>query len=143
MGGLTASSVASVSADPPMLSFSMPQGGRTAQHVTAAARVGVHLLPVTRVDLAEAFARRGGPRFTPDQGWELDSEGVLYLPDALATLTGVPRVVLPAGSSSLVVLDVEAVSIGPAAEPLTYQDGTFRGLGRPAALSLIDRGVSA
>ncbi|WP_456695623.1 flavin reductase family protein [Aeromicrobium sp. P5_D10] len=140
--GLTASSVASVSADPPMLSFSMPKNGSSAERIAEAASVGIHLLPVGRTDLAEAFARRGGPRFTPDQGWKLDDEGQLYLPDSLATLTGKPQHVLPAGASSLVVLGVRAIFVGPVAEPLTYQDGTFRGLGRPAVLSFLDRGVA-
>lgn len=140
--GLTASSVASVSADPPMLSFSMPKIGRSAERVAAATTVGIHLLAVGRTDLAEDFARRGGPRFTPDQGWKLDDDGELYLPDSLATLTGTPEYVLPAGGSSLVVLAIRAISVGPVDEPLTYQDGTFRGLGRPAAASFPDRGVA-
>lgn len=134
--GLTASSVASVSADPPMLSFSMPTSGWTAGRIAAAATIGIHLLPVERADLADAFSRRGGARFASDQGWLVNAEGELYLPDALATLTGAPRVVLPAGVSSLVVLDVRTVTLGPAAEPLTYQDRTFRGLGRPVTASL-------
>lgn len=141
--GLTASSVASVSADPPMVSFSMPATGNTAGRIVAATTVGIHLLPVSRVDLAADFARRGGPRFTPEQGWQVDDAGELHLPDALATLTGTPRVVLPAGASSLVVVDLHAVSVGPMAEPLTYQDRTFRGLGRPAVSSIFERGVSA
>jgi flavin reductase (DIM6/NTAB) family NADH-FMN oxidoreductase RutF len=129
--GLTASSVASVSADPPMLSFSMPTIGRTSEQIVAAASVGVHLLPVGRTGLAEDFARRGGPRFTSEQGWRIDDDGRLYLPDSLATLTGTPQHVLPVGPSSLVVVGIHAVSVGPASEPLTYQDRTFRGLGRP------------
>ncbi|MTV28979.1 flavin reductase family protein, partial [Nitriliruptoraceae bacterium ZYF776] len=58
--GLTASSVASVSADPPMVSFSMPTSGWTAGRIAAAATVGIHLLPVERADLADAFSRRDG-----------------------------------------------------------------------------------
>lgn len=141
--GLTASSVASVSADPPMLSFSMPTIGRTSEQVVAAATVGVHLLPVGRTGLAEDFARRGGPRFTSEQGWKLDDEGELYLPDSLATLTGTPQHVLPAGASSLVVIGIHAVSVGPDSEPLTYQDRTFRGLGRPVGVPTREQGTAS
>lgn len=141
--GLTASSVASVSADPPMLSFSMPTIGRTSEQIVAAATVGVHLLPVGRMALAEDFARRGGPRFTSEQGWKLDDEGELYLPDSLATLTGPPQHVLPAGASSLVVIAIHTVCVGPDAEPLTYQDRAFRGLGRPAAAPIREQGTSS
>lgn len=127
--GLTASSVASVAADPPVLSFSVGLGRRTAEALVVADRLDVHLLPASRAALADAFARPGAPRFTSEQGWEW-RDGVPSLPDALATLTCSVRATVPVGPSVLVLADVHAVHLGPSAEPLLHHDRTFRGLGR-------------
>ena len=49
--GLTASSVASVSAHPPALSFSVLTSSRTAQVVAAADVIDVHLLPLSLIHI--------------------------------------------------------------------------------------------
>src|SRR5687768_590940 len=66
--GLTASSVTSVSLAPPALSFSV-MDSPSALTIAAADSFVVHLLGAEHAGLAEDFARPGGPRFTPEQGW--------------------------------------------------------------------------
>lgn len=125
--GLTASSLASVAADPPALSFSV-SGGRSADAVATAEAVSVHVLPDTRADLATAFATSGAPRFTPEQGWTRTVDGAWRLTDALATLSGPVVAVVPVGSSRLLVVQVADVDLGPRSAPLVHHDRTYRRL---------------
>lgn len=139
--GMTASSVASVSSAPVQVSFSLPTDGRTARRIISATTLGVHLLPVSKAGLADVFARRDSQRFAPGQGWELSGTTALRLQDALATLTGSPAAVVPVGPATLIVLEIAHIELGPSADPLTYQQGTYRGLGRPAMPSALEQGT--
>ncbi|MDR6120335.1 flavin reductase (DIM6/NTAB) family NADH-FMN oxidoreductase RutF [Aeromicrobium sp. SORGH_AS981] len=127
--GLTASSVASVSAHPPALSFSVLTSSRTAQVVAAADVLDVHLLPADLVDVADAYGRSAGERFTPAQGWVVDEHGTT-LPGAVASLRCVPITTVPVGEAVVVVAEVRDVRLGPVGEPLVYHDRTYRTVGR-------------
>lgn len=127
--GLTLSSVASVSADPPVLSFSVATHGRSAAAVLGAETIAVHLLPASAVALADAFARSSGERFTPSQRWGTSPSGVLRPQIATATLVGSVRAIVPAGSASLIVLDIGHIELGEDAAPLIHHDRRFHGLG--------------
>lgn len=127
--GLTASSVASVSAHPPALSFSVLTGSGTGQVLAGADRLDVHLLPAALVDVADAYGRSAGERFTPEQGWVLDTGGTT-LPGAVASLRCVPLARVPVGEAVVVVAEVLDVRLGPVGEPLVYHDRTYRTVGR-------------
>ena len=129
--GLTASSVASVSADPAVVSFSVSRSSGSAAGLLAAGEVSVHLLPASRLDLAEDFSRPGARRFTAEQGWTRQDDGGLRLPDALATLSGPIRATIPVGAATVVLLDVGEVVLGRVGDPLVHHDRTFRRLGAP------------
>ncbi|MEE2523778.1 flavin reductase family protein [Pseudarthrobacter sp. J75] len=126
--GLTASSVASVSADPPILAFSV-SGGRSASQIAAAQTVVVHLLGSDQLELARIFAIPGTPRFTGRMEWEM-------LPTGEPLLKGVPwalrceivhRAAL--GGSVLLAATVLGVRAEPSGSaPLVYQDRAFHGL---------------
>lgn len=126
--GLTASSVASVSADPPVLSFSV-SGGRSASRIAAAQTVVVHLLGTDQLELARIFSIPGTPRFTGQMDWEL-------LPTGEPLLRGVPwalrceivhRAAL--GGSVLLAATVLEVRADPSdSDPLVYQDRAFHRL---------------
>jgi flavin reductase (DIM6/NTAB) family NADH-FMN oxidoreductase RutF len=122
--GLTASSVASVSVDPPALSFSV-MGTGTAKAILGAPSFVVHLLGPRHVDLARDFARSGGPRFTPEQGWSVLPSGEPVLSDAPAALRCRPLHLVPVGDATLVVAAVTEVFHGPADGPLVHHARTF------------------
>ncbi|KHD72781.1 flavin oxidoreductase [Actinoplanes utahensis] len=122
--GLTASSVASVSADPPALSFSVIGSG-SALAVLAAPGLTVNLLGPAQVALARDFARSGGPRFTPDQGWETLPTGEPMLPGAVASLRCAPLHQVPVGGSTVVVATVLEVFLGPPGGRLVHHDRRF------------------
>ncbi len=126
--GLTASSVASVSTQPPALSFSVLTSSRTGRTVAEAEEVDVHLLPASLARVADAFGRSAGERFTPEQGWVVDAEGA-SLPDAVASLRCVPVARVPMGEAVVVVAEVRDVRLGPVGEPLVHHDRTYRTVG--------------
>lgn len=126
--GLTASSVASVSASPPMLSFSLARTGATAAALIACTRLRVVLLGEHDAAVAADFARSGAPRFTSDQGW-VEGDDLPVLKSAPATFTVRTHQVVPAGGSWLVLADVTSVDFGPPARPLVHYDRAYWPLG--------------
>lgn len=123
--GLTLSSVASVSADPPVLSFSVTRATGSAGGILSAPSFVVHFLSDGQREIAEAFARTGAPRFTEEQGWETLPSGEPYLPAATVALRCVAREVHPVGPSNLILADVLEVLPGTEGTPLLYQDRRF------------------
>lgn len=123
--GLTLSSIASVSADPPVLSFSVTRSTGSAGGILAAGTFVVHLLTADQAQLALDFARTGAPRFTPEQGWATLPTGEPYLPAASMALRCTIRETMPVGPSVLVLANVLETFAGPESTPLIYRDRTF------------------
>ncbi|MDQ4491258.1 flavin reductase family protein [Sinomonas sp. ASV486] len=127
--GLTASSVASVSVDPPALAFSV-SGGRSAAQLVEAETVVVHLMDADRLDLVRTFATPGTPRFTADMDWETLPTGEPWLRQAPWALRCRIEHRVPVGSSVLltaIVLDIRMHD--DVGEPLVYHDRAFHSLG--------------
>jgi flavin reductase (DIM6/NTAB) family NADH-FMN oxidoreductase RutF len=126
--GFTATSLASVSAEPPLLSFGIGTGSSSWPAVSAAEYVGVHVLGEHQEGLAATFARSGADRFAAPTAWREGPEGVPVLDGVLAWL--VCRVVgrVPAGDHRVVLAEV--LSGDPAGEgrPLLYHQGRYHGL---------------
>jgi flavin reductase (DIM6/NTAB) family NADH-FMN oxidoreductase RutF len=104
--GLTASSVASVSLDPVALSFSLAGTTRSAQIVLSAKTFVVHLMTADDIEIAQAFARPGAPRFTPEQRWSTLPSGEPVLASALVAMRCRHLHAIPVGDSTLVVAEV-------------------------------------
>lgn len=66
---LTATSVASVSADPPLLVFSVSHRSSAAPTIRSASSVVVHLLDAPHLELARLGALHGADRFADDRLW--------------------------------------------------------------------------
>ncbi|MHB9864334.1 flavin reductase family protein [Streptomyces sp. YIM S03343] len=126
--GFTATSVTSVCADPPMLSFAMGTGASSWPAIDASGFVGVHILGDHQEELAVTFARRGADRFGGATGWHEGPEGVPVLDGVLAWT--VCRVVtrVPAGDHRIVLAEVVAGDHGGTGGPLLYHQGRFSGL---------------
>ncbi|HWS32838.1 MAG TPA: flavin reductase family protein, partial [Actinoplanes sp.] len=124
--GLTASSVASVAADPPALSFSV-MNGRSAKAILDAPSFTVNLLSAAHIGLARDFARSGGPRFTPEQGWAMLPTGEPFLPGALASLRAASLHLVPVGDSTVIVAEVLDILLGPPGGRLVHHDRRFFG----------------
>ncbi|KMO98964.1 flavin reductase family protein [Streptomyces roseus] len=126
--GFTATSLNSVSADPPLLSFTIATGASSWPAIRDAEHLGVHILGEHQQDLAGLFARSGADRFGSGTGWAEGPYGVPVLDGVLAWL--VCRVVarVPAGAHRVII--AEAVAGDPAGEgrPLLYHQGRFNAL---------------
>ena len=133
--GLTASSVSSVSIDPPSLVFSL-SGRTTAPLLAAAATVVVHLMDSGQADIVQTFATPGTDRFTADQDWEWLPTGEPLLRRSPWSLRCRVAERLDVGSSRVVIAEVLEVLPGTAAgDPLVYHDRTYHRLGEDSTLS--------
>ncbi|KOU63272.1 flavin reductase [Streptomyces sp. MMG1533] len=126
--GFTATSLSSVSAEPPLLSFGIGTGASSWPAVAETDHVGVHILGEHQQELATTFARSGADRFGAATAWREGPEGVPVLDDVQAWL--LCRIVarVPAGDHRLVLAEVVlGDSTGPG-RPLLYHQGRFHGL---------------
>ncbi|MFJ4624716.1 flavin reductase family protein [Streptomyces sp. NPDC088812] len=126
--GFTATSLTSVSAQPPLLSFGVGTGASSWPALSEADHVGVHILGEHQQELAATFARSGADRFGAPTAWQEGPEGVPVLDDVLAWL--VCRVVarVPAGDHRIVLAEVVHGDPAGAGRPLLYHQGRFTAL---------------
>jgi len=133
---LTLTSVASVSAEPPLLIFSVSDLSSAAEHVLAAESIVVHLVDGSGIDVARLAATHGADRFGDPASWT-------RLPTGEPRYLGVPnwlrcRIVdrLRAGSSTVVVALVVETGEPAAGDvaPLVYHNRTWHRLGEHSAV---------
>ncbi|MFD6530938.1 flavin reductase family protein [Streptomyces sp. NPDC060184] len=126
--GFTATSLNSVAAEPPLISFGVSTSSSSWPVVAEAAHIGVHILAEDQADLAATFARSGADRFGPDTDWHHGPEGVPVLGGVVAWL--VCRVVarVPAGDHRIVIAQVEVGDPAGGGRPLLYHEGRFTAL---------------
>ncbi|MET7683913.1 flavin reductase family protein [Streptomyces sp. NPDC005423] len=126
--GFTATSLSSVSAEPPMLSFGISAGASSWPAISRTDHVGVHILGEHQERLAGTFARSGADRFGEPTAWREGPEGVPVLDGVLAWL--VCRVVarVPAGDHRIVLAEVVLGDHADPGRPLLYHQGRFNGL---------------
>ncbi|GAA2935330.1 flavin reductase family protein [Streptomyces enissocaesilis] len=126
--GFTATSLNSVAAEPPLISFGVGTGSSSWPVLAEAEHVGVHILAEDQRDLAATFARSGADRFAPPTRWRTGPEGVPVLDGVLAWL--VCRVVarVPAGDHRVVLGQVVAGDPSGSGRPLLYHQGRFNAL---------------
>ncbi|MEU9704291.1 flavin reductase family protein [Streptomyces sp. NPDC047981] len=126
--GFTATSLTSVAAEPPLLSFGVGTSSSSWPVLSEAEFVGVHVLGEHQQRLAETFARSGADRFAAPTRWSAGPEGVPILDGVLAWL--VCRVVarVPAGDHRIVIAEVVAGDPAGEGRPLLYHQGSFHAL---------------
>lgn len=133
--GLTASSVSSVSVDPPILGFSLQARQGSAALLAGAESFLVHLLDADNLELARSFAVSGAPRFGPDMPWERLETGEPRLLGVGRVLRAVPLARIKAGPAlvfNAAVVDVlgdEGTGV-----PLVYHRRRFHELSDRSAL---------
>ncbi|MFJ9057915.1 MULTISPECIES: flavin reductase family protein [unclassified Streptomyces] len=126
--GFTATSLNSVAAEPPLVSFGVGTSSSSWPVVAEAEHIGVHILGEEQPELAATFARSGADRFGPSTDWRTGPEGVPLLGGVVAWL--VCRVVarIPAGDHRIVIARVEAGDSSGGGRPLVYHQGRFTAL---------------
>ncbi|WP_176395237.1 flavin reductase family protein [Streptomyces sp. CAI-17] len=128
LAGFTATSLTSVSAEPPLVSFGVGTASGSWPVIAEAEHVGVHLLGEHQRELAGLFARSGADRFAPPTRWREGPEGVPLLESVPVWL--VCRVVarVPAGDHRVVVAEVVAGDPAGPGRPLVHHDGCYNAL---------------
>ena len=116
--GATIGSFASVSLDPPLVSFNVTHGTRLHEALEASAAFAVHLLADDQADVAEHFARPDSP-----------TEAALDLDGTLGTLACLVAARVPAGDHTVVLGEVTDLVPGRSASPLLYYRQSYRGIG--------------
>ena len=139
--GFTATSVISVSAEPPLLAFSIASTSSSWPALARARTVAVSFLADDQDDVSARFATSGIDRFA-DGGWSALPTGEPVIDDALTWVRA--RIVqrTPVGSSYLVSLRaLEHGARGTLPEggtqvpgPLVYHDRTYHRIGDHSAI---------
>jgi flavin reductase (DIM6/NTAB) family NADH-FMN oxidoreductase RutF len=123
--GFCATSLASVSLDPPVLSFTVGLAASSWPAVREARHVLVHLLAGDQEEVARRFARPGDGKFGPGLGWRRGPLGLPVLDGVLAWLALAVVSHLPVGDHALVIGRVVRVGPDRGGMPLVHHDGGF------------------
>jgi flavin reductase (DIM6/NTAB) family NADH-FMN oxidoreductase RutF len=121
--GFTATSVASLSAEPPRFTFNMARTSSSWPAVANSTYLGVHMLGLENRELADRFARTKD-RFSGDH-WETGPYGVPLLKNVPAFLVGRIELRLSFENNAVVVVDVVEGSLGSETAPLLYHSGSY------------------
>lgn len=124
--GMTASSFASVSLDPPLVLVCLDKASRTLTLVAETGTFAVNVLRADQQDASRAFSRPGLKPFA-SLPHRFGSNGAPVLDDAIAVLECATYSVLEAGDHEIVLGEVTAASAS-GGEPLVYYDGGYRSL---------------
>lgn len=135
--GITASSVASVSAEPPILAFSLASQKGSAAAVGVADSLVIHLLTSEDVHLAQLFSSSTAERFAGSMVWTRLETGEPYLMHAGYALRCEVLSRTTAGGSLLVaagVVEIMEPGVARGVTPLVYHRRAYHGLGEHTVL---------
>jgi flavin reductase (DIM6/NTAB) family NADH-FMN oxidoreductase RutF len=125
--GLIVNSLASVSLEPPLVSFCPARRSLTWSRMRRTRRFGVNVLGRQHERFARRAAPAGADRFA-GLDWEPGRGGVPLVTDALASLECEIVAEHPAGDHWIVVGQVHNLRVAPLNDPLVFFAGTFRAL---------------
>jgi len=131
--GFTATSVISVSADPPVLAFSIDAASASWPLLAKAEHVAISFLAASQVDLSVRFATRAVDKFA-DGGWSLLPTGEPVLDGSSAWVRGEVLERTPVGRSYLVSVLVLEAHQAAAGAPLVYYDRSYHAIGDHSAI---------
>jgi flavin reductase (DIM6/NTAB) family NADH-FMN oxidoreductase RutF len=127
--GFTATSVASLSAQPPRFTFNMARSSSSWPAIANTTHLGVHMLGLENQELADRFARTKD-RFGGDH-WKLGPHNVPILKGVAGWLIGEIQMRLSFENNAVVVVEVVDGEVGDDGSPLLYHAGAY---GQPVPL---------
>ena len=128
--GFTATSVASLAAVPPLVTFNMAQVSSAWPAMTVGNHVAIHTLGPRTQHLAAKLAADNSVRFEGEH-WAPGPYGVPILGEVTSWMLGAIVEVHPVHNNAVVVVQVETGALGPEDEALLYHERTYH---RPVAL---------
>jgi flavin reductase (DIM6/NTAB) family NADH-FMN oxidoreductase RutF len=126
--GLTATSVTSLGATPPLLTFNVASGASSWPTVCEKGFVAIHTLGVEDVELARKLAGPKAQRFEADD-WTTGPHNLPIFTAASAILIGKIREVHDVEANAVVVVDVLEGLVGSEKGGLLYHQRNFVGIG--------------
>lgn len=130
--GMTVGSFASVSLDPPLVSFMPGKSSTTMPKIQASGRFCANILAAGQEEVCRQLARSGGEKFS-NLRWELSEHGTPHISGANAWIDCTITAVHDAGDHDIVVGSVDSLSVVHTESPLIFLRG---GYGRFASSSL-------
>ncbi|WP_081706128.1 flavin reductase family protein [Nocardia sp. CNY236] len=134
--GFTATSFASLSLDPPLVSFNIAHTSSSLSGLLEADSVVIHFLGEHQQHLARRFSRIAEERFTDHSLWTTLDTGEPVLHGTPIWMRATVHRLIPIGDHTLIVGLVTRVHDNtdekPAAAPLLYYDGRYH---RPSSLA--------
>ncbi|MFC6355831.1 flavin reductase family protein [Luethyella okanaganae] len=123
--GFTATSLASLSAVPPLATFNMARSSSTWRAIAETDRVAIHMLGVRNRPVAEKMAGDNAQRFIGDH-WRAGPGGLPILDDVTSWMVG--RIVerLHVHNNAVIVVHIEAGELGDDDAPLLYHKRQYR-----------------
>lgn len=126
--GFTATSVTSLGANPPLLTFNVARGASSWSAISLKGHVAIHTLGEEDVELARKLAGPKELRFTADD-WQSGPNGVPVFSDASAVLIGKIRELHDVEANAVVVVDVLEGLVGAEKGGLLYHQRNFVSVG--------------
>lgn len=134
--GITATSVFSVSAEPPLMVFSISGRSSSAPTIRRAATLVVHLLGTRQLHIARLCSTSGIDRFADTSIWRRLPTGEPHFPGVPVWIRG--RVInrMEAGDSTVIAIHAleSEHADGPTTNPLVYHNRTWHALGDASRL---------
>ncbi len=124
--GMTASSFASVSLQPPLVLVCLDKTSRTLSLIEDARLFAVNVLSRDQEEISRAFARPGTKPF-PDLVHRAGQNGAPLLEGAVATIECTIHEIVDGGDHEIVLGEVTACEVTDR-QPLLYYDGAYRSL---------------
>ncbi|QSE92727.1 flavin reductase [Rhodococcus pseudokoreensis] len=143
---LTATSVASISVEPPRLVLSLSDSSSSSPTLREVDSLVVHLLDLDDLSLAQMCATSGIDRFADTSLWRRMPTGEPYFHNASHIIRGQVVMRVRSASSTLVIVEADAVFRGTGRDEgsdhcstrLVYQDRTWHRIGSSSAVQKRD-----
>lgn len=134
--GLTATSVVSVSMDPPELLISVNRSSSSWPVLEKAGCFGINVLNHAQQQIAENFSGKGGLRGATryaDGDWFQTPQGVWLSRKALAVFACNIEKIIQHRQHALIIGKVTFIDVTPGPLPLAYWEGSYRTFSRASA----------
>jgi flavin reductase (DIM6/NTAB) family NADH-FMN oxidoreductase RutF len=122
--GFTATSLASLSADPPLATFNIAQVSSSWPAITVGNQVAIHMLGPRNRHLAQRMAADHDLRFVGDH-WRANTHGLPLLDGATAIAIGRIIGVHRIHNNAVVIVEIDHGMLGDDDEALIYHERTY------------------
>lgn len=128
--GFTATSLASLAATPPLVTFNMSRVSSAWPAMTVGNLVAIHTLGPRSLDVAIRLAADNSVRFDGDH-WQPGPSGVPILHGVTSWMVGRIINVVPVHENAVIIVEIEDGELGAPDEALIYHERSYQ---KPSAL---------